>query len=374
MRILIIGVNGFIGSNLSQRILETTDWDVFGTDINIHYIKDLIDHERFHFAEGDLCINNEWIEYHVKKCDIVLPLVAIAQPKVYVTDPLKVFELDFEENLKVVRWVHKYKKRLIFPSTSEVYGMCTEDAFSEETSNLIYGPINKTRWIYACSKQLLDRVIYAYGRDYGLRYTCFRPFNWIGPRLDTMESARYGNSRVLTQFITNLCDNKPIQLVQGGQQERCFTDINDGLDALMAILTNEDATNARIFNIGNPDDVCSIARLAELTLNAFCEVTGKSPSDLPGIEVTSAEDYYGKDKGYQDVVHRVPDISLAKKLLDWQPSIPLESSVRSGVEYFVKHYPFRKKPQSFSHRPIIPYKITKKTQYLQIDHKNNVNS
>lgn len=338
MKVLIIGVNGFIGSNLAQRILAETDWHIFGTDINSHYIRDMLDDDRFHFSEGDICINNEWIEYHVNKCDVVLPLVAIAQPKIYVTDPLKVFELDFEENLKVVRWAHKYGKRLIFPSTSEVYGMCEDDAFDEEMSNFIYGPVNKVRWIYACSKQLMDRIIFAYGRDYGLRYTCFRPFNWIGPRLDTMESARYGNSRVLTQFITNLCDGKPIQLVEGGEQKRCFTDINDGLDALMMILKNEEVSNGKIFNIGNPDDVCTIARLAELTLNAYCEITGKSASDLPAIENVSIEDYYGKDMGYQDIFHRVPDITLAKKHLNWEPSVSLGVSVRSGVEYFVNHY------------------------------------
>lgn len=338
MKVLIIGVNGFIGSNLAQRILNDTEWHVFGTDINTHYVQDMMDDRRFHFAEGDICINNEWIEYHVKKCDVVLPLVAIAQPKIYVTDPLRVFELDFEENLKVVRWAHKYGKRLIFPSTSEVYGMCQDDAFSEDTSNLVYGPINKVRWIYACSKQLLDRIIFAYGRDHGLRYTCFRPFNWIGPRLDTLESARYGNSRVLTQFITNLCDGKAIQLVDGGQQKRCFTDVQDGLDALMAILNDEHASNGRIFNIGNPHDVCTIARLAELTLTAFCEVMGRSRDTLPSIEQVSAEAYYGKDVGYQDIFHRVPDITLAKQYLNWEPSVPLEISIRNGVEYFVNHY------------------------------------
>ncbi len=118
-------------------------------------------HERFHFVEGDITINREWIEYHVKKCDVVLPLVAIATPATYVLDPLRVFELDFEANLEIVRQCVRYKKRVLFPSTSEVYGMSTDREFNEETSNLVLGPINKPRWIYSCSKQLLDRVIHA---------------------------------------------------------------------------------------------------------------------------------------------------------------------------------------------------------------------
>ncbi|MCP6588143.1 NAD-dependent epimerase/dehydratase family protein, partial [Klebsiella pneumoniae] len=91
----------------------------------------------------------------------------------------------------------KYDKRIIFPSTSEVYGMCTDKNFDEDTSNLVVGPINKQRWIYSVSKQLLDRVIWAYGDKSGLRFTLFRPFNWMGPRLDNLNAARIGSSRAI---------------------------------------------------------------------------------------------------------------------------------------------------------------------------------
>lgn len=98
---------------------------------------------------------------------MVLPLVAIATPIEYTRNPLRVFELDFEENLKIIRYCVKYRKRIIFPSTSEVYGMCTDNVFDEDSSNLIVGPVNKPRWIYSVSKQLLDRVIWAYGEKKG---------------------------------------------------------------------------------------------------------------------------------------------------------------------------------------------------------------
>ena len=122
-KVLILGVNGFIGHHLSQRIIADTDWEVYGMDMAAERITDLMDEKRFHFFEGDITINKEWIEYHIKKCDTVLPLVAIATPATYVSDPLRVFELDFEANLPIVRSCVKYKKRIIFPSTSEVYGM-----------------------------------------------------------------------------------------------------------------------------------------------------------------------------------------------------------------------------------------------------------
>src|SRR5512133_2886881 len=146
-KVLILGVNGFIGHHLSQRILDTTDWDVYGMDMMSERVADLMPDPRFHFFEGDILINKEWIEYHVKKCDVVLPLVAIATPATYVKEPLKVFGLDFEENLQIVRQCEKYGRRLISPSTSEVYGMCQDEEFKEDESPLVVGPINKQRWI-----------------------------------------------------------------------------------------------------------------------------------------------------------------------------------------------------------------------------------
>ena len=185
-KILILGVNGFIGNSLTESILSQKDWEVYGMDMANNKLKNCLDHERFHFIEGDITINKEWIEYHIKKCDVVLPLVAIATPSTYVTNPLAVFNLDFEANLEIIRQIVHYKKRVVFPSTSEVYGMCTDEEFDEETSPLILGPINKPRWIYSASKQLMDRVIAAYGMQQGLKYTLFRPFNWIGPKLDNI--------------------------------------------------------------------------------------------------------------------------------------------------------------------------------------------
>ncbi|MGK3373945.1 bifunctional UDP-4-keto-pentose/UDP-xylose synthase, partial [Citrobacter youngae] len=185
-RVLILGVNGFICNHLTERLLRLDNYEIYGLYICNDAIERFLQHPRFHFVEGDISIHSEWIEYHVKKCDVVLPLVAIATPIEYTRNPLRVFELDFEENLKIIRYCVKYRKRIIFPSTSEVYGMCTDKDFDEDSSNLIVGPVNKPRWIYSVSKQLLDRVIWAYGEKEGLRFTLFRPFNWMGPRLDSL--------------------------------------------------------------------------------------------------------------------------------------------------------------------------------------------
>ena len=336
MRILILGVNGFIGNSLATRILQDTDWEVYGMDIRDDKLDKCHGQRCFHFVEGDISINKEWIEYHVKKCDVVLPLVAIATPATYVREPLKVFGLDFEENLQIVRLCEKYGKRLIFPSTSEVYGMCPDEEFREDESPLVVGPINKQRWIYSVSKQLLDRVIWAYGFQKGLRFTLFRPFNWIGPKLDdlTMEPEKEGSSRVVTQFISSMIHGDPIRLVDGGGQKRCFTYVDDGINGLMRIIENKnDVCNEQIFNIGNPRNEATVRELAYKLRDMFMSYPESGRRGLPEIVEVSSKEFYGK--GYQDMNRRVPSIKKAREILGWEPVVDLDTALRKTIDYYM---------------------------------------
>jgi UDP-4-amino-4-deoxy-L-arabinose formyltransferase/UDP-glucuronic acid dehydrogenase (UDP-4-keto-hexauronic acid decarboxylating) len=335
-RVLILGVNGFIGNHLSERLLREDNYEIFGLDISSDAISRFMDNPHFHFVEGDISIHSEWIEYHIKKCDVILPLVAIATPIEYTRNPLRVFELDFEENLKIVRDCVKYKKRIIFPSTSEVYGMCDDKEFDEDTSRLIVGPINKQRWIYSVSKQLLDRVIWAYGVKEGLRFTLFRPFNWMGPRLDNLDAARIGSSRAITQLILNLVEGSPIKLVDGGEQKRCFTDINDGIEALFRIIENkENRCDGQIVNIGNPTNEASIRELAEMLLRSFeAHPLRDQFPPFAGFKSVESSSYYGK--GYQDVEHRTPSIKNAKRLLNWTPEVSMDKTVDKTLDFFLR--------------------------------------
>ena len=327
-RILIHGVNGIIGHHLSQRIIASTDWEVYGMDMQTERITDLLKEPRFHFFEGDITINREWIEYHIKKCDTVLPLVAIATPATYVREPLRVFELDFEANLPIVRSCVKHKKRIIFPSTSEVYGMCHDDEFDPDASELVLGPINKPRWIYSCAKQLMDRVIWAYGMEQGLDFTLFRPFNWIGAGLDSINTAKEGSSRVITQFLGHIVRGEAIKLVDGGTQKRAFTYIDDGIAALMKIIANEHGVaSGQIYNIGNPANNYSVRELATMMLElalGYPEYRD-SASQVKIIE-TTADAYYGK--GYQDVQNRVPKIENTCRDLTWAPAVAMADALR----------------------------------------------
>jgi len=262
----------------------------------------------------------------------------VAIPKVYIDNPLLVFELDFLENLRVVQIAAKYGKRLIFPSTSEVYGMANDGVFDEETTNFVLGPINKHRWIYSSAKQLLDRVIHAYGLQRGLQYTIFRPFNWVGPGLDRLNEFKIGNSRVVTQFISDIVFNRPVNLVDGGKQKRCLLYLEDGVDALMRILLNRnDLAKNQIFNIGNPENEISMQELAQLLVELYRKHPRASQQPFTaGIRVCSNEEYYGR--GYQDMTYRKPSIRKAKECLGWVPHYRTRETLSMTLEWFLDNH------------------------------------
>ncbi len=347
MRILIIGVNGFIGSWLTRHILTHKNWEIIGIDLYAHNLKDAefdcFSYTHFHFHKGDFTQETDWIEDQVAKADVVLPLAAIANPALYVTQPLKIFSLDFEENLKVVRLCVQHKTRLVFPSTSEVYGMSPDKVFDEETSPLMVGPIHKQRWIYSCSKQMMDRVIYAYGQDNQLSYTLFRPFNWMGPKLDDIHAYGKTQSRAITQFISNAFYGLPLKLVDGGKQRRSFIYVDDAIEALTKIIENKgNCAQNSIFNIGNPDNDYSMRETAAMVIKSIQKYpyTLQTPH-MPSIEDISSEQYFGT--GYDDTQLRVPSITRAKQQLDWSPKVMLQDALDKTVEYYAQHtYPFCK--------------------------------
>ena len=335
MNILILGANGFIGSHLSEAILTQTDWSVFAMDLAQDKLDACLSHERFHFSLGSILEQKDWVTSHIKTADIILPLVAIATPATYVQNPLSVFELDFEANLEIIRQCVHFKKRIVFPSTSEVYGMCPDTAFDEETSHLVTGPIHKERWIYSTCKQLLDRVIYAYGKQDNLAYTLFRPFNWYGPKLDNIFNPKPGGSRVMTQFLGNILRGENIMLVGGGEQQRCFTYIDDGINAVIKILENKNnQAHQKIFNIGNPDENISIRELAESLLTRVKSypkyAAAACKTQLISVD---ALEYYGA--GYQDVHLRVPAIQRAREALNWEPLVDFKTGLQKTVDFYL---------------------------------------
>ncbi|ODS23890.1 hypothetical protein AB835_06575 [Candidatus Endobugula sertula] len=255
----------------------------------------------------------------------------------YVKNPISVFQSVFETNMWIVKECARLKRRIIFPSTSEVYGMCDDSSFHEQNSPLILGPIHKERWIYSCSKQLLDRVIWAYGKE-GLPFTLFRPFNWIGHGQDSIYSSERGNARLIPQFLGNVLCNEPLQLVDGGKQRRSFTDISDGIDALIQIIRNEDnKASGKIFNIGNPDNNASIIDIANMLVSELQKYPEyEHLASNAQINSITKEEFYGD--GYQDVQQRIPDIDNIKTELRWSPKISLDQSIKDIVSHTLQHF------------------------------------
>jgi UDP-apiose/xylose synthase len=171
--------------------------------------------------------------------------------------------------------------------------------FSEDTTPLVLGPVRAQRWCYASAKQLLERTLYAYGFEHGLRYTIVRPFNFIGPRMDFVPGVDgEGIPRVLACFMGALMKHEPLKLVDGGRSMRVFTHIDDAVDGVMAILDRPGQAQGQIFNLGNPQNEISIADLAETMIGLYRELRPESAEEEFGIETVSGDEFYGE--GYED--------------------------------------------------------------------------
>jgi len=336
LKILILGAGGFVGASLVEKILkERPLWHVYALDPASEKLVHLLDHSQLTYQKGTMQEKKEWILEHIQQADIVIPLAAIADPSVYVTNPLGVFNLDFEQNLDIIRMCVTYKKHLLFPSTSEVYGLCEDEVFNEDTTHFTTGPTHKQRWIYSTSKQLLDRLIFAYGEKEGLSYTIFRPFNWIGPYLDHVDLEKGGKGRVLAKFLGNLLKGEAMVITGNGLQRRSFTDIDDALEALFLMIENKNKSRGCIFNIGNPNNDMSIKTFAETLLTLFRR------HELAPLHAQTAHIVYQSEKvlfgsGYQDIQKRIPCVKKALSILGWTPCIPFETTLKKIIDYHLK--------------------------------------
>jgi nucleoside-diphosphate-sugar epimerase len=227
---------------------------------------------------------------------------------------------------------------VVFPSTSEVYGASRDKEFDPDTTELVLGPIHKQRWIYSCVKQLLDRIIWAYGEQ-GLQFTLFRPFNWVGSGLDSMDDPKEGSSRVLTQFLGHIVRGEPIKLVDGGTQTRAFTFIDDAVACLTRIIDNPGGiADGKIYNIGNPQNSYSIRQLAEMMLEiALSRPEYATAARRTKLVEISSLDYYGK--GYADIPARSPSIKNTTAELGWKPTTDMRAALNAIFDSYAHSLP-----------------------------------
>src|SRR5437879_1903743 len=279
MKILSLGAGGFIGSHLTHRLLNEGH-QVTAVDLEMDKVNDCLGHPNLTFLQLDIRSPKWDLDRMVQDADLVIDLIAYANPGLYLRIPLEVFQLNFIENLKIAEACVRHGKRLIQFSTCEVYVRTAaslphahladpEDpihaTFSEDSSEYILGPVSKHRWIYACSKQLLERVLHAYGLEMGFNYTIIRPFNFIGPKIDFLQSEQEGIPRVFSFFMDALIQGGVMKLVDGGEQRRCYTYIDDAIECVYRIVENPGGVcDRQIFNIGSPHNEVSIRQLAEI--------------------------------------------------------------------------------------------------------------
>jgi UDP-apiose/xylose synthase len=346
--LLILGCGGFIGSHLVDRILSATSWKVIGVDVQNGRIARFLDNPKFTYVNLDV-YDSAAVRTLVGKADIVLSLVALCNPSLYTTVPLRVIEVNFLRPYELVQMCADMGKRLVHFSTCEVYGRTiagfdeqqSDDparyVLNEDTTPLIMGPISAQRWSYASAKQLLERVIYAFGQEKDLDYTVIRPFNFIGPRMDFIPGVDgEGVPRVLACFMDALLFHKPLMLVDGGLNRRSFTYIDDAVDAIMAIISRPEQARKQIFNIGNPANEVSIAQLASMMVRIYKELRPEFAECEFEIKAVSSRKFYGD--GYEDSDRRVPDMAKVRTLLSWEPKVDLETALHKTIADYIAHY------------------------------------
>lgn len=353
MDILCLGAGGFIGSHLTARLLADGH-RVTAVDIYDDKVQEFRQHPNLTYVIQDICDRSWDMERFVRDADMVVDLIAYANPGLYIRIPLEVFHLNFTENLRIAETCVKYGKRLVQFSTCEVYGRTVASipglnlpdpddpklaTFNEDTSEYILGPVSKHRWIYACAKQLLERVLHAYGLEKGFNYTIIRPFNFIGPKIDFLPMEdETGIPRVFSYFMEALMEGTKMELVNGGAARRCYTYIDDAIECTARVIENPNGLcDRQIFNVGNPNNEVSIRGLAELMFEIYAEKWRKADTPLPEIVDVDGDKFYGA--GYDDSDRRIPDITKARTRLGWEPRWGLREMLEETMRYYITEYP-----------------------------------
>jgi len=316
MKVLITGGTGFIGSHLSEYLLEQ-DHQVFviddlstGTIENILHLKA---NPNFHYTV-DTIMNVPVTAELVDRCDMVFHLAAAVGVKLIVESPVRTIETNIKGTEIILELADKKKKKVIITSTSEVYGKGKNIPFSED-EDLVMGPTHKGRWSYACSKAIDEFLALAYWHEKRLPVIVVRLFNTVGPR----QTGRYG--MVLPTFVKQALSGEAITVFGDGSQSRCFAHVSDVVGALTRLSEKEEALG-KVFNIGSNEEI-TILELAK-------KVKSITSSGSEIVFVPYDEAY---EEGFEDMPRRVPDLSRIQSLIDYQPSKDLEQIVQSVIDY-----------------------------------------
>jgi UDP-glucose 4-epimerase len=317
MRVLITGGAGFVGSHLSEALLERGD-EVFILDNlstgSIDNVVHLKGNPRFHYTI-DTVSNEPVLAELIDRCDIVVHLAAAVGVKLIVEQPVHTIETNVHGTEVVLKHANKKKKLVLIASTSEVYGKSADVPFRED-ADLVLGPTVKHRWAYACSKMIDEFLALAYWKERKLPVIVVRLFNTVGPR----QTGQYG--MVIPNFVRQALAGQPITVFGDGTQSRSFTYVGDVVKAMVALI-DEPRAVGQVFNIGNRNEI-TIGDLAAKVKT----MTGSS-SDIVTIPYEKAY-----EAGFEDMPRRVPDISRIQALVGYEPRVELDETLTRVIEHF----------------------------------------
>ena len=320
MRVLITGGAGFVGSHLSDALLQRGD-EVFVLDNlstgSIDNIAHLKADPRFHYTI-DSVTNEPLLAEMIDTCDVVVHLAAAVGVKLIVEAPVHTIETNVHGTEVVLKHANKKKKLVLIASTSEVYGKGAEVPFRED-ADLVLGPSEKHRWAYACSKLIDEFLALAYWKERKLPVVIVRLFNTVGPR----QTGQYG--MVIPNFVRQALAGQPITVFGDGTQSRSFTYVGDVVRAMVALI-NEPAAVGHVFNIGHG---------AEISMNALAEKVKSltsSPSEVVHIPYDRAY-----ESGFEDMPRRVPDTAKLQALIGFRPTVELDEILTRVIESYRQH-------------------------------------
>ncbi len=317
MKILITGGAGFIGSHLTDALLQRGHNVTIIDDLSTGKLENIA-HVRafpnFHFAIETI-MNEAVMDRLVSECDLIFHLASAVGVELIVNRPVEVIERCVLGTEIVLKTANRYKKKVLITSTSEVYGKSNKVPFSEEDDRIL-GPTTKSRWSYSCSKAIDEFLALAYFKEMKLPVVIVRLFNTVGPR----QTGQYG--MVVPRFVQAAMHNKPLRVYGDGTQSRCFGYVGDVVQALIALASHPKAVG-QIFNIGSNEEV-TILELAERVKS----IIGSS-SEI--VKVPYAEAY---EAGFEDMQRRMPDLTKIKRLIGYEPTVKLDQIIRHIWEYF----------------------------------------
>jgi len=320
MKYLLTGGAGFIGSHLSEALLERGDEVCLIDDLStggIENIKHLKGQTGFKYVL-DTVMNRSIMTELVDEADVVFHLAAAVGVRLIVESPVRTIETNIKGTEIILELAAKKKKMVVVFSTSEVYGKYNGTKFSE-TGDLILGPTYKGRWSYAASKIIDEFLALAYYKEKKLPVMIVRLFNTVGPR----QTGRYG--MVVPRFVQQALTGQPITVYGDGKQTRTFTHVKDAVMAILKLVDHPGAIG-EIFNIGGKEEI-SIEKLAKLVIEVL-----KSPSSIVHIPYEKAY-----EEGFDDMRKRVPDIGKIETLIGYEPKCNLRDIVRDVAEYQKNH-------------------------------------